>query len=932
MSNRLNINNTSEPTLNGLLDFDGSTYVYLESEPDITGDKTIFFNLYLDSDVISVNNAAIVSFSHVADRTDQFMVYVYSDANPDRIQIVPSNDSADAKYIETTGLEGKRLSWEISKSAGVINYVKINGEEKSLSSFAGGFIQPDIPGIGRRKLEGTNINAFGDGLIWDVEIKDGSTGTGTSLYKWEGYPGGDQNSGWLDQSGTVDGSVTGIDNNVPSTRDLLGSGTTSRLELSLPSASYDGVLVFDGSTRILLYSGENDDIRFDKNVRWKMYLDQETGWSSQWLLAFWGINAQTDLLRCVLDGSLFYITAGPWTSTFARSFPLAELSNKELSIEVDKREFYLNYVKVNGVTQTLTATSNSYSNPIAGWQLGNKDNTIGPNTLSKASIWDLEVYDTSTAGSPLIHYWKGYPNGNTDGAWTDDVSTWDGDVITTAGGAQQTRDIQSSSGSSNVLTASRKLFIGETVIPPLFSFVTDSESTSFDPQLFVSSGIIEWDLGDGSILNSNSFSYTYTQPGNKTVKLYAGTTTGIDSIERFLVGNDDIQGDLDFSDFPILTHISLDDNTDVTGITIPTSGSFIFLGADDCNITGELDLSNFGQNPISPNTGAIRVRNNSNLTSIVIPSTDASIGSFWVNGNNLTGTLDASGLTNWSGGIFQCYQNSNLTSILMPNSVTKNLTFYAYQCNLTGELDLSEITGLNSAMRVDNNPNLTSLKLPVSSNTINQFYCNNTGITGTLDVSGLILGGSFLAHSNSNLTQILNPTSSQTFTAYQAYDCSLNGTLDLSELTGLGGSFNCRGNSNLTQILNPTSSQTFTGYQSYSCDLTGTLDVSGLTGLGGQFLIHFNSNLDSLILPASFSNSFSNFNVENCSLDQTSIDAIFSKLNSYYSSNTPTGSLIINADGGTNSPPTDGASNTDIQSLETIFSNASQDLTITINI
>jgi hypothetical protein len=200
-----------------VLNFDGSSFVYFAQEPSIIEDKTIFFKLYLNSDTIETTFAAIVSFSHVSDRSDQFMVYT---APSDRIYIVPSNDINDGKYISTSGLGGRVSTWEISKSTGQINYLKINGNNIELNTAISNFMQPDVPGIGRRKLSGTNINAFKDGYIFDVVIKDGNDGTGAILHQWNGRPNGNENNSWIDQVGAIDGSVTGIDGNTPSTTDI----------------------------------------------------------------------------------------------------------------------------------------------------------------------------------------------------------------------------------------------------------------------------------------------------------------------------------------------------------------------------------------------------------------------------------------------------------------------------------------------------------------------------------------------------------------------------------------------------------------------------------------------------------------------------------------------------------------------------------------
>ena len=370
----------------------------------------------------------------------------------------------------------------------------------------------------------------------------------------------------------------------------------------------------------------------------------------------------------------------------------------------------------------------------------------------------------------------------------------------------------------------------------ILTFITEASTNAFDPAFTVGSGILNWNLGDASTsVDGNAFSHTYAGGGNKTVKVYQGTTDG---------------------------------STDVDTINMPS--------------------------------------------------------------DDLVGTLDVSGLTGL-GGAFYVYGNSNLTSILNPTSSETFSYYYAYNCDLTGVLDCSGLTGLGGNFRVNSNPNLTSILNPDSSQAFTYYYAYECDLTGVLDVSGLTgLGGSFQVRNNGNLTQILNPESSEVFTGYAAYGCDLTGVLDVSGLSGLGGTFSANNNSNLTSILNPTSSEIFSVYYANNCDLTGVLDVSGLTNLGGIFYAQNNSNLEDILLPT-ISQQFTLFDADDCSLGLYTVDDIFSKMNTWYTANAPTAALTIDLGGGTNMPPTDGASNADILNLEIIFDGASKALTITIN-
>ena len=199
---------------------------------------------------------------------------------------------------------------------------------------------------------------------------------------------------------------------------------------------------------------------------------------------------------------------------------------------------------------------------------------------------------------------------------------------------------------------------------------------------------------------------------------------------------------------------------------------------------------------------------------------------------------------------------------------------------------------------------------------------------GTLDISGLTgLGGTFNVQYNSSLNMIENPVSSNSITLYYASFCDLTGTLDVSGLTGIGGNFSVQSNFNLSEILFPDGSLSFSGFYLDNCAFT-SLDLSNFD-LSGITQLNNNPSLGSIEWGGF--GDFYRLYVNGCALDTSTIDTMFSKLNTYYSSNTPTHYLNVYASSGTNSPPTDGSSNADILNLESIFSGAGQTLTITIN-
>jgi len=513
---------------------------------------------------------------------------------------------------------------------------------------------------------------------------------------------------------------------------------------------------------------------------------------------------------------------------------------------------------------------------------------------------------------------------------------------------------------------------GTYVEQPFFTFVTEASSGSFTPAVQPVSGIVEWDLGDGSTWSGNFVNHTYSQVGNKTVKIYSGTSEGKEAIFYIDMALDEIKGAFDFSDFSGLRYLNLSSNPDITEIIMSSDSSidFYFFNADSTDIS-YLDLSNY-----TNLRGTISAQH-TNITSLdLVPDTSGIINNFRFGYCNLIGVIDLTGYPNLGGAIY-FNTNPNLTQVINPTS-SENITSYQiYSCpSLAGTLDLSGFSNFGGSFRADENPLLTEIILPVSDNNVTQFYVMNSGLTGTLDVSGLTnLGGQFRCDGNDFLTRVIFPTSPRTFSQFIMYNCDITGTLDLSGLTGLGGSVLLYNNPKMTEVIFPVSSVAISSLSLSSCDQLQAVDLSTLSNLGGAIQFTDCPSLNTVTLPNT-SGSISSFNftrsdikpsldlsgltittsmdggenvelqsiswptistewqyvrMDDCSLNQTTVDNLFSIMNTYYSSNAPTSSLELTINGGTNSPPTDGSSNANILNLVDIFAAEVQVLTININ-
>lgn len=260
-------------------------------------------------------------------------------------------------------------------------------------------------------------------------------------------------------------------------------------------------------------------------------------------------------------------------------------------------------------------------------------------------------------------------------------------------------------------------------------------------------------MGDGSIIDSNSFSHKYANTiSTKTVQVYKGTVAGAGNVTNVDLSFDNLVGTVDVSSLCNLLFFTVQGNKKVTKVIFPEpSANWSYLSLQECDITGVLDVSNLVK----------------------------------------------------LGGSFSVCENPKMTNILSPPTSNNFYFWLARDCCLNGTLDLTGLK-LGSTFGCSGNPQLTNIKFPSSSLTFSQITTYQTGIS-FLDISSLTnFGGGLMTQQCPNLTSIRNPVSSQKITYYDAYDCSLTGTLDVSGFSKLEGRIRVDGNDNLTNILLPS--------------------------------------------------------------------------------------------------------------------------------
>lgn len=228
-------------TYSGVLDFNGSVHVTLDSDPSMTGIRTVTFNLWLDQDSgYSLNSLFAlgdVGSDHLNARLNGSDLFFYTSS---------SSGGSTNRYVSISGLNNQILFIEVTKGTSSITEVKINGISQSLTNTVTSENNGPFSYIGR-SLTGILDNA----TIWNIDVSGGSF--------WKGYPGGNLDSAWIDQEETNNGSVS----ESASTRDISGSGTGPILSLAkkMIIKPIQGSNVFD-MTRKLLLSGSGTEIPY----------------------------------------------------------------------------------------------------------------------------------------------------------------------------------------------------------------------------------------------------------------------------------------------------------------------------------------------------------------------------------------------------------------------------------------------------------------------------------------------------------------------------------------------------------------------------------------------------------------------------------------------------------------------------------------------
>lgn len=433
-----------------------------------------------------------------------------------------------------------------------------------------------------------------------------------------------------------------------------------------------------------------------------------------------------------------------------------------------------------------------------------------------------------------------------------------------------------------------EVYVGQNLVwqkyVEIFHFDTNSPNETSDHIFTVSidagTKIWKWNLGDGTILKTNSVSHNYDDSTLKTVRAFYPSSQ-IPKLTALGFDTSDVVGEVDLSMFTEIEELILmaGNNPEFTGFIFNSGliGSLLLYFVVNNGITGTLDLSMFTE--LSENYPL----DSSHFQNVIYIAEFGVTEILFPGSGGITGGLQQLAITSGVSDLnlscfeeiqlFQCFiqNNSSLTEILFAPTITGSLYMLYIKGNgLTGTLDLSMFTEIEEwqelypqiEIQVTNNPNLTEIIFApaITGDYIRNLYLNDNNLTGTLDVSGFtqIRALDFNASNNPNLTEVVFAASITNYTNAGPYiinisNCDLQTSIDLSGFTiseyGSSLSIILNNNADLEEIIFPAyeNANTLASLLNISyCNFSGTLDLS--SERFSQYIVNNNSALTGITL------------------------------------------------------------------------------------
>ncbi len=231
---------------------------------------------------------------------------------------------------------------------------------------------------------------------------------------------------------------------------IVGAG--SKLSIS-PSVINYNVLDFAGSDYVSVSSFSTNGTTMDISLN--MYIDEDIGSGGPYTLWAFSNHANHQFEAFINTGRLYlshdFSGSG---EKFYVDLSAENMLGRIMDIKVHRTSGDVYSLTVDGVSKSLTEGTQTAGGWSTGSHFGAREGSS--RFLTKATMWN--IYLSADAAES---FWYGYPDGNTNGAWLDQISSKNG----TVSGSPNTRNIQDStqgSGSKLIMTG------GETTITALY--------------------------------------------------------------------------------------------------------------------------------------------------------------------------------------------------------------------------------------------------------------------------------------------------------------------------------------------------------------------------------------------------------------------------------------------------------------------------------
>jgi len=204
------------PGNHGQVIWDGfNDYISFAADPSVTGSKKMEFYIKIDAnipDTVALN-ADIFLFEQT--QVDIFKAGLYVTGSGSSVSLeaitntsAPFNDGA----ANLTAYKGQEILVEITKSTNSILSIKVNGTPQSLSAVQNVWSNFPKYQIGPKNYAASTVPTF---LLRDLKLYTDPSTSNTLTHHWKGYPDGNLASAWVDQVGSINGTVFGSPNITP---------------------------------------------------------------------------------------------------------------------------------------------------------------------------------------------------------------------------------------------------------------------------------------------------------------------------------------------------------------------------------------------------------------------------------------------------------------------------------------------------------------------------------------------------------------------------------------------------------------------------------------------------------------------------------------------------------------------------------------------